>query len=113
MNEYKLQTKQGFPAGSVVKKNPPAKAGDTRSLPDPGRWYMAHGSRQLSPCATTAVPELQSLRAAAAEACTPKRPSSVAREATATRGAATREWPPLAASREKPAQHSSEDQAQP
>ena len=27
---------QGFPDGSVVK-NPPAKAGDTNLIPDPGR----------------------------------------------------------------------------
>ena len=30
---------QGFPGGSVVK-NPPASAGDTGSIPGPGRSHM-------------------------------------------------------------------------
>ena len=32
------QKSQGFPGGSVVK-NPPANAGDTGSIPDPGKFY--------------------------------------------------------------------------
>jgi len=33
------QKSQGFPGGSVVK-NPPANAGDTGSIPDPGTFHM-------------------------------------------------------------------------
>ena len=39
----------GFPGDSLVK-NPPANAGDTGSIPDPGRSHM---SQQLSPCTAT------------------------------------------------------------
>ena len=33
----------GFPGGSVVK-NPPSNAGDTGSVPDPGRLHMPQGN---------------------------------------------------------------------
>ena len=39
---------QGFPGDSVVK-NPPDDAGDTGSIPDPGRFPPA--AEQQSPCA--------------------------------------------------------------
>ena len=39
-----------FPGGAAVK-NPPANAGDTGLIPDPGRIPQA--VEQLSPCATT------------------------------------------------------------
>ena len=52
----------GFPGGTVVK-NPPANAGDTGSIPGPGRSHMppqllnlrsrAHEPQLLSPHATT------------------------------------------------------------
>ena len=41
-----------FPGGTVVK-NPPASAGDTGSIPGPGRSRML---RSNSPCATTTEP---------------------------------------------------------
>ena len=44
----------GLPRGSVVK-NPPANAGDSSSIPDPGRFHILE---QLSPCTTTAEPAL-------------------------------------------------------
>ena len=44
-----------FPGGAVVK-NPPANAGDTGSMPGPGRF--PHAAEQLSPCATTTEPAL-------------------------------------------------------
>jgi len=34
-----IKQSSGFPSGSVVK-NPPASAGDTGSIPDPGRSNM-------------------------------------------------------------------------
>ena len=40
-----------FPGGSAVK-NPPANAGNTSSIPDPGRSHML----QLSPCTVTNKP---------------------------------------------------------
>ena len=49
---------QGFPSGSVVK-NLPANAGDTGSVPDPGRF--PHATEQLSPWATTSETVLWSL----------------------------------------------------
>ena len=38
LNGYKKQV-EGFPGGAVVK-NPPANAGDTGSIPSPGRSHM-------------------------------------------------------------------------
>ena len=43
---------RGFP-GSAVVENPPASAGDTGSIPGPGRSHMPE---QLSLCATTTEP---------------------------------------------------------
>ena len=42
---------RNFPGGSVVK-NPPAKAGDMDSIPDPGT-KIPHVSEQLNLCTTT------------------------------------------------------------
>ena len=50
--------------GGTVDKNPPTNAGDTGSIPVPGRSHM--------PRATTTEPELQSLQAAATEAWVPR-----------------------------------------
>ena len=41
-NAY-LKQNQGFPGSSAVK-NPPAKAGDTGSIPGPGRSHMPQGN---------------------------------------------------------------------
>ena len=43
-----------FTGGTVVK-NPPANAGDTDSVPGPGR---SRAVKQLSPCATITEPVL-------------------------------------------------------
>ena len=44
---------QDFPGGPVVK-NPPANAGDTGSIPSPGKFHV---SGQLGPYATTTEPK--------------------------------------------------------
>ena len=102
------------PGGSVVK-SPPASAGDTSSLPGPGRSHMLS-----SVYATTIKPVLYSPEvittdphAAATEAHVPSRPYSATRKATATRGPsmATKGEPLLATTREKPC--SKEDTVQP
>ena len=64
---YKRQI-QGFPGGSVVK-NPPANAGDTSSIPDPGRSHVPW--KKISPCATTIESVLQSPGTATAEPLCP------------------------------------------
>ena len=46
---------KGFPGGAVGG-NLPANAGDTGSIPGPGRF--PHAAEQLSPCATTTEPAL-------------------------------------------------------
>ena len=43
----KKRRTQGFPGDSVVK-NPPANAGDTGSIPDPGRSHMLQGNQFLA-----------------------------------------------------------------
>ena len=58
----------GFPGGSVVK-SPPANAGDTGLIPDPGR---SHVGQSDSPCATISEPALQSLQATTTEARVPR-----------------------------------------
>ena len=68
-------------------KNPPANAGDTGSVPGPGRFPQAE--EKLSPCARTREPVLQSLGAAAAEASVPEGPCSATGEATAMRSPST------------------------
>ena len=50
---------QGFRDGSLVN-NPPAKAGDTGSIPDPGRF--PHAEQQLSRHVTTVEPVLRNSR---------------------------------------------------
>ena len=60
---------QDFPGGTVVK-TPPANAGDTGSSPGPER--IPHAAEQLSPCATTTKPALQSPRATTTEARVPR-----------------------------------------
>ena len=47
--------KEGFPGGAVGG-NLPANAGDTGSIPGPGRF--PHATEQLSLCATTTEPAL-------------------------------------------------------
>ena len=47
----------GFPGGTMVE-NPPANAGDTGSVPHPGRSHVTRSNyarepQLLSPCATT------------------------------------------------------------
>ena len=37
------QCDEGFPGGPVIK-NPPARAGDTGSIPGPGRYYVPCGN---------------------------------------------------------------------
>ena len=60
-NRIKLETNnRDFPGGTVVK-NPPANAGDTGSIPGPGRSHMpwsneAREPQLLSSCATTTEP---------------------------------------------------------
>ena len=39
----KTKVRWGFPGGTVLK-NPPAKAGDTGSSPDPGRSHMTQSN---------------------------------------------------------------------
>ena len=76
-------------------KNPPANAGDTGSVPGPGRFTQAE--EKLSPCTITTAPVLQSPGAAATEASEPESPVSATREGAAVRGlsTATREEPAL------------------
>ena len=40
---FKNITEEDFPGGSLVK-NPPANAGDTGSVPGPGRFHMLWGN---------------------------------------------------------------------
>ena len=75
MRKGQHQESQGFPGGSVVKSLP-ANAGDTGSIPDPGRSHMPGGN--ICPYATTTEPTctpseacaLQSLCAETREATT-------------------------------------------
>ena len=50
-----INNKVSFPGGSLVK-NPPANAGNTGLILDPGG--IPYASKQLSPCATTIKPVL-------------------------------------------------------
>ena len=66
---------RGSPAGSVVK-NLPANAGDTGSIPDPGRFHMpwsnqACASQLLSLCSGAWELQLRNPCAAATEAHSP------------------------------------------
>ena len=58
-----------LPAGSSVVKNPPAKAGNTGSIPDPRRAHMLQSNSARAP--TTTETPLQSPGAATIEAHTP------------------------------------------
>ena len=60
----------------ALVESPPANAEGTGSIPEPGRFL--HAAKQLSSratvlsvCSRARDPQLLSLRAAAAEACTP------------------------------------------
>ena len=53
-----------FPGGTVVK-NPPANAGDTGSIPGPGRSHMPRSKKARAP-------QLLSLRATTTEARAPR-----------------------------------------
>ena len=86
----------GLPCGSVVK-NPPANAGDTGSIPGPGRFHMPWSNKQ-SLCATTTEPVLQS-------------PST--REATMMRNFRTARKSSLHSLQLEKSLRSSEDPAQP
>ena len=72
-----------FPGGSGVK-NPPASAGDTGLIPDPGRSHMPWSNEAHGP---SSQPGLQSRKATAAE---PRalEPCSATREATTVRSCA-------------------------
>ena len=86
----------GLPCGSVVK-NPPANAGDTGSIPGPGRFHMPWSDKQ-SPCATTTEPVLQ---------------SPAVREATTMRNFRTARKSSLHSLQLEKSLRSSEDPAQP
>ena len=58
-----------FPGGAVVK-NPPANAGDTGSIPGPGRPHMPRSNKALAPQllslgSRARAPQLLSLRSGA------------------------------------------------
>ena len=98
MYKYKYQLVD-FPAGSVEES---AFQCRTHGF---STWSgkIPHTTEQLRPCTTTVqtwsrAQELQLLRPA------PYSPCSTTREATTVRslGTTSREWPPLAATREKP-----------
>ena len=66
----------GFPGGSVVT-NPSVNAGDTGSIPDPGRPHMPRSSWGCAPqllrlCSRAQEPQLLSPRAASTEARAPE-----------------------------------------
>ena len=74
---------RGFPGGSVVR-NPPADAGDTVSVPGPGRSHRG----ALKPCFTTIDPSgLGSLGTTTTEAYEPQSPCCATRKATAMKSA--------------------------
>ena len=65
-----------FPGGAVVE-NPPANAGDTGSIPGPGRSHMprsnsARAPQLLSLCSRVREPQLLSLCATTTEARAPR-----------------------------------------
>ena len=97
----------GFPGGLVVKNNPPANAGDTGSVPGPGRSHMprsskAHVPRPLSLSSRALEPQLLRPHAAATGACvlrahTPQQEKPLQREVCTPKP----EGSPLATTREK------------
>ena len=69
-------TMRGFPGGTVVE-NPPANAGDTGSIPGPGRSHMPRSNyarvpQLLSLCSRAREPQLLSLHAATTEDRAPR-----------------------------------------
>ena len=93
---HSLNLVRGFPGDSVAK-NLPANAGDTGSIPDPGRSHMpwgnkAHESQLVKPMC-------------------PRAHARPTRQATTTKSPCTTGELPLLATREKP--RSKEDPAQP
>ena len=97
-----------FLGGSVVK-NPLANVGNMGLNLHPGRSYMpqsykAHVQQLLTLCSRALELQLLSSCAATAEAHKPWSPCSLTRAATPRRSlhTATREQPPLSATREKP-----------
>ena len=68
-----------FPGGTL-DKNPPANAGDTVSIPGPGRSHIP--VEQLSPCVTTTEPVCAaSTEARESRACAAQRKNPPQREA--------------------------------
>ena len=96
---------KGFPGGSVVK-NPPANAGDTGSIPDPGRSHVPWSNEAQASQLQSNEPVLYSPGASTTKANVPRSLCSATREATVLRSPHTdaREEPPLATTREKPAE---------
>ena len=87
----------GFPGVSVVK-NPPADAGNTGSIPDPGRSHMLWSNKLLCHHCRVCAPEPRSPHAAGVEAHVP---GDSRRERLEHRN---KEEPPAAATGEKPSQ---------
>ena len=106
-------TPEGFPASSVVKNHPGAKAGVASSTPGLGRPNVAE---QLSLCVTATGPGPWSPGAAATDVCGHQSPCSATGGAAVARSLVSplpRPWraAPARATREEPTQH--EDPAQP
>ena len=104
---FSLRLDPGFPGGAVVE-NPPAKAGDTGSIPSLGRSHMPRSSSARAPqllslCSRACEPQLLSPRAATTEACVPR---AVLHNERSHRNEkpphCNEEWPPLTATRESP-----------
>ena len=97
-----------FPGGPVVK-NLPASVGNTGSIPDPKRSHIQQlrlCATLLSLCSGAHEPQFLSLRAAPAEEAHAPRTCAPQRE-TPPQGEAvyrSKQWPPRAATGEKPAQ---------
>ena len=74
--KYLKTHQEGFPAGAMVK-NLPANAGDTGSIPGPGRSHMlrsnsAHAPQLLNLLSRARKPQLLSPRATSTEARAPR-----------------------------------------
>ena len=94
---------QGFPGSSVVK-NTPANAGDTGSIPGPGRSHMPWSNQVCEPqllslCYRDWNPQL--LKPVCPAACAPQE-KPLQREAHASQVKSGTRSPPLAAVRESP-----------
>ena len=75
------KTKQDFPGGLVIK-NPPANAGDTDSIPDPGRPHMPRGNQAR---AQLLSPHTRSLSSATRQDAAVRSPTPPPRAAPALR----------------------------